>query len=120
MTDVLASRAVRVCRSYRSQLSGSIAILFFYLSSPKYYDIIPQWIAVALVPATAIAAMQACGVSHPPAGAASLIFISGGAKLTNMGWMYLITPLLIGNIICVLCAMAINNLVKKRQYPVYW
>jgi len=101
-------------------VSASIAILFYYLSAPQYADAIPKWVAVALAPATSIAAMQACGVSHPPAGAASLIFISGGAKITNMGWMYLVTPLLIGNIICVAVAAAINNLVKKRQYPVYW
>ena len=86
----------------------------------RHADAIPKWVAVALAPAASIAAMQVCGVSHPPAGAASLIFISGGAKVTDMGWMYLVTPLLIGNIICVACATAINNLARKRQYPVYW
>ena len=100
-------------------VSGSIAILFYYASAPQYANAIPNWVAVALAPATSIAAMQVCGVSHPPAGAASLIFISGGAKITSMGWMYLVTPLLFGNVICVVCAATINNLVKWRQYPIY-
>ena len=101
-------------------VSASVAILFYYASGPQFANAIPKWLAVAIVPATSIAAMQVLGLSHPPAGAASLIFISGSAKITEMGWMYLVTPLLIGNVTCFVCAVVINNLIKSRQYPIYW
>ena len=81
---------------------------------------IPQWVAVALVPATAIAINQRMGLLHPPAGAASLIFVSAGKRITDLGWMYVLMPLLVGNLVCCAMAAAINNLSKTRQYPVFY
>ena len=101
-------------------ISATVAILFYYLSGSEYADAIPRWLALALAPATAISAMQFFGVSHPPAGAVSLIFISGPPKITGMQWYFLLCPLLLGNIIAVLMASWINNLSSKRQYPMYW
>lgn len=51
-----------------STLSASIAIVLNYLSDPDHVDGIPDWLNVAIAPATSIAAMQICGVTHPPAG----------------------------------------------------
>ena len=101
-------------------LAAGIAVLFYYLSGDGFLGVIPKWVAVALAPATAIAVSQRCGVLHPPAGAASLIFVGGGAKITDLGWMYLLMPLLVGNLVCCMMAMLINNLSRKRQYPVFW
>ena len=101
-------------------ISATVAILFYYLSGNEYADAIPRWLALALAPATAISAMQFFGVSHPPAGAVSLIFISGPPKITGMQWYFLLCPLLLGNVIAVLMASWINNLSSKRQYPMYW
>eukprot|EP00966_Prymnesium_polylepis_P244535 5655871-Prymnesium_polylepis.1 len=84
------------------------------------FDLPRHWQAVALAPATSIAAMQICGVTHPPAGAASFIFISAGKKITDLGWVYLLFPLFLGNAISTLCAILFNNLHPNRQYPMYW
>ena len=101
-------------------LTATVAVLFHYLSGEGFLGVLPKWAAVALAPATAIALSQRCGVLHPPAGAASLIFVVGGARITDLGWMYLLTPLLVGNLVCCMMAMLVNNLSQKRQYPVFW
>jgi CBS-domain-containing membrane protein len=31
-----------------------------------------------------------------------------------------VMPLLVGNIVCICMAMIINNLSRKRQYPLWW
>ena len=47
----------------------------------------PKWLAASLAPATAIALSQRVNVLHPPAGAAALIFVTAGPKITELGWM---------------------------------
>lgn len=101
-------------------ISATVAILFYYLSGSEYLDVVPRWLALALAPATAISAMQFFGVSHPPAGAVSLIFITGSPTITGMQWAFLLCPLLLGNVVAILLASWINNLSSKRQYPMYW
>ena len=44
---------------------------------------IPKWVAIALVPALAIAAMAKLGCINPPAAAASIIYLLGGAKVAS-------------------------------------
>ena len=101
-------------------LSGSISILFYYLSGPEFVGFLPKWLAQAFAPAAAIAISQRVNLLHPPAGAVALIFISGNAKIVDLGWMYLVLPLLAGNCLCVLVASVFNNAIPERQYPVFW
>lgn len=54
------------------------------------------------------------GVTHPPAGAAALVFSSGEQSWIQVGIM------LMGNVVAIVCATAINNWNKKRQYPTFW
>jgi hypothetical protein len=100
--------------------SAAVAVVVRYFSTDEYFAILPPWFSAALVPALAIAGMAKLGVLHPPAGAASLIFISGGPKVTNLGFWYLLIPLFVGNVICVAMATLFNNLNEKRQYPLFW
>ena len=46
--------------------------------------------------------------------------MTAGPKITDLGWMYLLLPLTVGNIFCCIAAMVINNAAKERQYPVFW
>ena len=101
-------------------LTGSISILFYYLSGPEFVGFLPKWLAQAFAPAAAIAISQRVNLLHPPAGAVALIFISGNAKIVDLGWMYLVLPLLAGNCLCVLVASVFNNAIPGRQYPVFW
>ena len=101
-------------------LSGSISILFYYLTGPEFLGLLPKWLAQAFAPAAAIAISQRVNLLHPPAGAVALIFISGNDKIVDLGWMYLVLPLLAGNCLCVLVASVFNNAIPGRQYPVFW
>ena len=100
-------------------LAATSSILFSYLG-PNFADVLPSWFLIALAPATSIALCQRLNVLHPPAGAAALIFVSAPARITNLGWMYLVMPLLAGNVWCIVMAMLVNNAARDRQYPVFW
>lgn len=71
------------------------------------------WVRQALATSLSIAVMARCGVLHPPAGAAALVFASG-----NFGIVHMIV-LLLGNMIAIVIGAFINNLSEKRQYPTY-
>jgi CBS-domain-containing membrane protein len=92
------------------QFSISIALLIDSIDALKDHVSMKQALAVAL----AIAAMTKLGLTHPPAGAAALLFAGGG-----LGWTHLFA-LLIGNVVAIGMATAINNWSNKRQYPSYW
>mmetsp|Transcript_37540 Transcript_37540/g.79160 ORF Transcript_37540/g.79160 Transcript_37540/m.79160 type:complete len:512 (-) Transcript_37540:1674-3209(-) len=62
----------------------------------------------------AIMCMARLGVTHPPAGAAALIFTGGGYTWDHMGLM------LAGNVLAIFFAAVINDLNVKRQYPTFW
>ena len=81
---------------------------------------LPRYVAVPLAPALALAVTQRVGLLHPPAGAAALIFVIGEERITSLGLLYLVLPLLVGNLLCVLVAMTINNASHVRQYPVWY
>jgi len=73
------------------------------------------WWSMGLSVALAIALMQLTGTTHAPAGANPLLVMNGG-----LGWSGLLTPVLAGSLVLVLCAVLFNNLARDRAYPRYW
>ena len=84
----------------------SLTILHLFGSSP--------W-AMGMAVATAIGMMQFTGTLHPPSGAVALVIM-----MTKAPWNFLLTPVLEGSIILVLCAVVFNNLAEERTYPKHW
>lgn len=72
------------------------------------------WFQQTLATSLAIGAMVKLGLTHPPAGAAALLFSTGIRTWKQVGMMIL------GNVIAILCATLINNLCDQRQYPTFW
>ena len=72
------------------------------------------WIRQSLATALAIMTMAKLGLTHPPAGAAALIFASGNNSWGNYAMM------LVGNCIAIITATLINNFNMRRQYPMTW
>lgn len=72
------------------------------------------WLKQTLATALAISCMVKLGVTHPPAGAAAMIFSNGTRTWQQVGMM------LLGNVIAIVCATIVNNLSDKRQYPTFW
>lgn len=91
-------------------VAGAVSISFTYIPE----SILPVWIRQAVGPAFAIAAMSKLGVPHPPAGAHSVIYAGG-----NHNWGFYGIVVLC-SIISIIPATIVNNLDRKRQYPIYW
>ena len=73
-----------------------------------------DWIQQSLATALAVTAMVKLGVTHPPAGAAALLFATG-----KHGW-YSVLACLMGNVLAVGAATLINDSNPERQYPTFW
>lgn len=83
------------------------------------YKIFPEtlWLAASLAVALSIVFMQITKTLHPPGGATALIAIIGSPTIKNLGYAYILVPVLSGALILLLIALIVNNLSKNRQYP---
>lgn len=97
----------------RNVIGGHILSTFIGLVCLQVFG--DEWWAKALAVATAIAGMLLTRTVHPPAGADPLVVM-----LTGASWHFLLTPVLLGSLILVVCAVFFNNLVAERRYPKYW
>ncbi len=79
-------------------------------------------LAGALAVSCSIALMHATRTLHPPGGATALIAVIGGEKVQSLGFWYVLCPVLVGALLMLLVALAVNNLSSDstRHYPVYW
>lgn len=73
------------------------------------------WLAAALSVSTSIVLMQITKTLHPPGGATALIAIIGGDKIKELGFFYIVNPVLTGVIILVSIAFVFNSISKYRQ-----
>ena len=96
-----------------SALSGVITYKFIYWHLP---------LAAALAVSIAIAGMLLTHTTHPPGGATALIAVIGGPSIHKLGFMYILSPVLIGVIIMLLVAVIVNNFSsnENRNYPKHW
>lgn len=78
------------------------------------------WIAAAFAVSLAIVAMLATKTLHPPGGATALIAVIGGAKIHELGFLYVFIPAGAGAVVLLIVALLVNNLAKNRKYPEYW
>jgi len=74
------------------------------------------WLACALAVSLSIVAMQITKTLHPPGGATALIAVTGGKKIAELGYMYVLSPVLTGVLILFAVALIFNNL-RHRNYP---
>lgn len=77
------------------------------------------WIAAPLAVSFAIILMQITKTLHPPGGATALIAIIGSDKIKSLGYMYVISPVLIGVLILLIVALIFNNMTANRRYPTH-
>ncbi|TCC87114.1 HPP family protein [Pedobacter hiemivivus] len=74
------------------------------------------WFACALAVSLSIVAMQITKTLHPPGGATALIAVTGGKKIEELGYLYVLSPVLSGVLILFAVALIFNNL-RHRKYP---
>ena len=83
------------------------------------FKIVPDiiWLSAPLAVAFSIVAMQYTKTLHPPGGATALIAVSSTGKIPELGYWYVLSPVLSGCLILLLVALVFNNMTKHRSYP---
>ena len=80
--------------------------------------LIPEtWLAASLAVSLSIVMMQITKTVHPPGGATALIAVIGSEKVKQLGYLYLVTPILSGVVILLFIALIVNNASSRRKYP---
>ena len=75
------------------------------------------WITAPLAVSISIVMMQVTKTLHPPGGATALIAVTGSAEIKDLGYWYVVSPVLVGSVILLVTALIFNNITSERQYP---
>jgi CBS domain-containing membrane protein len=75
------------------------------------------WITAPLAVAQSIVLMQVTKTLHPPGGATALIAVIGSEKIKDLGFWYVLSPVVSGCLILFATALIFNNITANRQYP---
>lgn len=75
------------------------------------------FIAAGFAVGLSIGAMHICRCIHPPGGATALAAVIGGSQITELGYSYLVLPVLLNCVIIFVIAMIFNNFFPWRRYP---
>lgn len=83
------------------------------------YQFVPDlvWITAPLAVSLSIVFMQMTKTLHPPGGATALIAVTGSNEIKNMGYWYVLSPVLSGVLILLAVALVFNNMTSNRSYP---
>jgi CBS domain-containing membrane protein len=82
------------------------------------YLLIPDlFIAAAAAVGLAITAMYYLRCIHPPGGATALTAVVAGSGVHSLGYLYLVTPVLINVAVIFAVAIVFNYLFSWRRYP---
>lgn len=73
--------------------------------------------AAALAVGLSIAAMYYLRCLHPPGGATALVAVLGGEAVQQLGYGFVVTPVLINTLIIVTTAVLVNLPFRWRRYP---
>ena len=73
-------------------------------------------LAAALAISVAIALMMALRCLHPPSGAVALTAVLGGSAIHELGYAFVLWPVLANSLLLLIVALAFNNM-TGRSYP---
>ena len=77
-------------------------------------------LAAAIAVALAIGAMHYLRCLHPPGGATALGAVLGGDAMHQLGYQFVITPVMLNATTILLVALLFNAPFAWRRYPVAW
>lgn len=83
------------------------------------FIIVPNvFLAAGLAVGLAIAFMHILRCIHPPGGATAIAAVIGGPVITDLGYQFVITPILLNVIVIFVIAVVFNSIFPWRRYPV--
>ncbi len=81
--------------------------------------LVPEpFLAAGLAVGLAIGVMHVLGCIHPPGGATALAAVIGGPAIHQLGYDYVLSPILINTAVIFTVAIVFNSLFPWRRYPV--
>ena len=98
-------------------IGGHLISAAIGVSSAKFVPDI--FIAAPLAVGLAVAAMYYCHCIHPPGGATALSAVVGSTAVHELGYQFIVTPVLINVIAILSVAIVFNYVFKWRRYPAY-
>ena len=96
-------------------LGGHLVSALIGVSCAKFIPL-PMF-AAALAVALAIGAMHYLNCIHPPGGATALSAVIGGDAIHQLGFQYVLTPVLLNVLIVLIVAILFNYPFHWRRYP---
>lgn len=82
------------------------------------FKLIPDpYLAGGLAVGLSIGSMHLLGCIHPPGGATALVAVIGGPVITNLGYQYVLMPILLNVLIIFIIAIIFNSFFPWRRYP---
>ena len=101
----------------RNIIFGHLISAFVGVSVYKFVpDII--WISAPLAVSFSIIIMHLSKSLHPPGGATALLAILGPDRIKSLGYMYVLSPVLISALILIFISFIFNNISINSFYPV--
>lgn len=76
-----------------------------------------DWLSAALAVAIAIGVMHYLRCIHPPGGATALTAVLAGPLVEEMGFMFVLLPVMLNTAVILIIAVGFNGFFKWRRYP---
>ncbi len=105
----------------RNLIGGHVFSAVVGVSAAQLFDANVA-VASAFAVSISVAVMLLTRTLHPPGGATAFIAVAGGDKIHQLGYGWVICPVLIGSMILLFVALLINNISRdpRRHYPSFW
>jgi len=100
-----------------SVFGGHMSAAFIGVSSALLIQ--DPFIAASVAVGLTIAVMYYLNCIHPPGGATALTAVVGGETIHQMGYAFLITPVLLNVVSILFIAVLFNSLFHWRRYPAF-
>jgi CBS-domain-containing membrane protein len=118
----MGASAVLVFAVPHGRLSQPWALLgghfFSALVGVTCYQLVPEpFLAAGLAVGLAIGLMHVMGCIHPPGGATALAAVIGGPAIHQLGYQYVLTPIMLNTLIIFATAIVFNSVFPWRRYP---
>lgn len=97
-------------------LGGNLVAAFIGVTCAQ--QIADPFVAAALAVGLAILAMYYLRCLHPPGGATALVAVFGGDSVYQLGYGFLLTPVLANVLVLLAIAVLVNLPFRWRRYPV--